>query len=218
MRISAWNDDEIHFSDGSAITYEHEADCCELNWADFSVLDIFYDGEEFDDYELLMDVPNGCILRLTASAPKRLGILGRKDIYIPFYSDQNGCYTDDVDLVITGKDRLVLHGNSAFLRDDNRYGIESAMREAEQAAKDHNWHLYCDCCDKTWIFSSEIDLEKFMATHMDADPVSIFTHKGNHRHPEGSVAYRRIKSKARKRIFHYVIYWKDREPKWPDLT
>lgn len=46
MKIEKWNDDYIWFTDGSTISYDHCSDCCELNWADFSVLEVFYQDEE----------------------------------------------------------------------------------------------------------------------------------------------------------------------------
>lgn len=108
MKITGWNDEKVTFSDGSYVTYQHEQDCCEWNYADFSVLDIMYDGSEFKDYSV-EPVKYGFNLVL-------MGVVYRRNktwnpetkIYIPCYSDQNGYYANDVDVVVVGKERYVV--------------------------------------------------------------------------------------------------------------
>ena len=109
MRIEGYDEDKVVFSDGSTITYSHEPDCCEYNYADFSVLDIFYDGEEFNDY-YISETEYGFVLNLVCCAPHRmelpmheLGYFTVKKIYIPCYSEQNGYYSNSLMIHIEGK-------------------------------------------------------------------------------------------------------------------
>ena len=101
MKIESWNDEEIRFSDGSTITYDHEPDCCEYNYADFSVLEVFYDGREFDDY-CVKTCDDGFLLVLR-------DWWGEKSVFIPCYSAQNGYYSSDVDIYVNNKGRYVFH-------------------------------------------------------------------------------------------------------------
>ena len=39
IKITKIDDEQILFSDGSRITFDHEQDCCEYNYADFQQLD-----------------------------------------------------------------------------------------------------------------------------------------------------------------------------------
>ena len=39
MKIEKVTRDAIIFDNGNTISYDHDQDCCELNYADFSILD-----------------------------------------------------------------------------------------------------------------------------------------------------------------------------------
>ena len=115
MKILTWDEDSITFSDGSSIRHEHEQDCCERNYADFSVLDIMYGGEEFEDYEVEF-VDYGFNLVMVH------GKWERSKIYIPFYSEQNGYYSDECDLVFDRKTSLKVIGRKALeISDDGEF-------------------------------------------------------------------------------------------------
>ena len=109
MQITGWDDEGIYFSDGSEIIYQHEPDCCEVNYADFSVLDVFYDREnpiEFEDYNIKA-VDDGFLLYLNEKAPSKPGytpmhmlceelyegFITPTKIFVPCYSEQNGYYS-----------------------------------------------------------------------------------------------------------------------------
>lgn len=105
MKIEKWDDNYIWFTDGTTISYEHDADCCEFNWADFSVLEIFYQDEEFDDFEIIP--VDGCGFLLSLKLPKHdkwlfSDYILTKKIFIPCYSDQNGYYSSDLTIIIRG--------------------------------------------------------------------------------------------------------------------
>lgn len=108
MKIEKWNDDYIWFTDGTTISYDHRQDCCEHNWADFSVLDVFYQGEEFDDFEIIPVDGCGFLLSLKLSTPDPWHTkfawsqddATTKKILIPCYSDQNGYYSTDLVIIV----------------------------------------------------------------------------------------------------------------------
>lgn len=103
MKIKKWDDDYIWFTDGATISYDHKQECCECNYADFSVLEVFYQNEEFDDFEVIPVDDCGFILSLKLPEPNRLYYdyyPQTKKILIPCYSDQNGCYSSDLTIII----------------------------------------------------------------------------------------------------------------------
>ena len=107
MKIKKWNDDYIWFTDGSTISYDHIQDCCEYNWADFSVLETFYQDEEFEDFEIIPVDECGFLLSLKLPTPDPwyYNYTPSKKIFIPCYSDQNGYYTSDLTIIIRGPER-----------------------------------------------------------------------------------------------------------------
>lgn len=91
MKINSWNDQLILFSDGSTITYDYEQECCEVNYADFSVLEMFYNDEEFIDFTIEY-AEDGFLLILLG-----VGLVPHaKKIFIPCYSEQNGYYSNNI--------------------------------------------------------------------------------------------------------------------------
>lgn len=102
MKINSWNDETIYFSDGSIITYDHDQECCEVNYADFSVLEMFYNGEEFIDFTI-EDARDGFLLVLLG-----VGLVPReKKIFIPCYSSQNGYYDNTLIIDIRRSDQSI---------------------------------------------------------------------------------------------------------------
>ena len=90
MKISTVTDQAIFFDNGNTITYNHEQDCCECNYADFSVLNentINYDYAFNENLEFKKIDKSGFMF----------GSEGRW-IFIPCYSSQNGYYSDDIDI------------------------------------------------------------------------------------------------------------------------
>lgn len=97
VTITNIDDEAITFSDGRKITYWHEQDCCEWNYADFEQLD---------------DIARNYIFELPLKFQRarhgfRFGD-SRRMFFVPCYSEQNGYYTyainikyDDCDVVMT---------------------------------------------------------------------------------------------------------------------
>ena len=93
MKIKRITDEYILFDNGSKITFDHEQDCCEYNYADFTQLeDTGVELEEFKEPLTFESLDNGF----------RFGNKG-KMYYVPCYSSQNGYYTCAVDIYYNGK-------------------------------------------------------------------------------------------------------------------
>lgn len=91
VKIKSISDGTILFSNGDTITYDHEQDCCEWNYADFSQLDDLAKSYAFS-LPLRFDyAPGG----FTFGDDKR-------QFYVPCYSEQNGYYTTDIDIYYNG--------------------------------------------------------------------------------------------------------------------
>lgn len=88
MKIKKVTDEYIEFDNGDKITYDHERDCCETNYADFEQIETFAYGLEFDEQLIFEEV---------SGSGFRFGNLG-KMFFIPCYSQQNGYYSSDVDI------------------------------------------------------------------------------------------------------------------------
>lgn len=100
MKIIEVNDEHILFNNCNIITCEHIPDCCESNYADFTWLtpDVYGYSHDFDEnlqFEKIDDA----------------GFIFKDEhirIFIPCYSDQNGNYSNDVNIKYNGIDVLNL--------------------------------------------------------------------------------------------------------------
>ena len=107
MKIVKWTEDYVYFDDGSYITYDHEQDCCECNYADFSILEVMYHGEAFEYYKIQAVNGAGFLLKLyqdDGDKPILFGRTGYLNIFIPCYSEQNGYYSSDLEIHCYDKD------------------------------------------------------------------------------------------------------------------
>ena len=115
MKIVKWTDNRVYFSDDTYITYDHLQDCCEYNYADFSVLDVMYHDEEFESYKIETVEEAGFLLKLYQDDGDKLipyGRTGYLNIFIPCYSDQNGYYTSRLDIYCYDKDEKLVWKDS----------------------------------------------------------------------------------------------------------
>lgn len=156
MKIEAWDEDKVLFSDGSYITYHHEADCCEYNYADFSVLDIFYKGQEFKDYSIEF-VKYGFVLILEGLP------YSESRVYIPFYSSQNGYYSTTCDLVIHGKESVKIAGNDGYMHDLVSYKKKTSWDSLEGTFL---VGVQCLGCASEWIFYNGKTAKEWIKSHM----------------------------------------------------
>lgn len=91
MKITNITGEAIEFSDGSRITFDHEQDCCECNYADFEQLDDLARAYNFQ-LPLRFEAIQGSGFRFGDS---------RRMFFVPCYSEQNGYYTDEIDIYYT---------------------------------------------------------------------------------------------------------------------
>lgn len=105
MKIKSVTDYAITFDNGKEITYYHYPDCCEDNYADFSVLNPNVINYDYDFEEPL-------VFKLKDEG----FIFGNEGhmIFIPCYSEQNGCYTTDVDIRYDGECVLSVYAEFVY--------------------------------------------------------------------------------------------------------
>lgn len=104
MRIKSVTEEAITFDNGNQITFDHSQDCCEYNYADFSILNpnnVYYDHDFNED--------------LTFKTKEEGFVFGEKGawIFIPCYSEQNGYYTTEIDIYYNG--HRVLNFDAKFI-------------------------------------------------------------------------------------------------------
>jgi len=101
MKVVKINDEMVLFDNGYKITYDHDQDCCECNYADFEQLrDTGIEKEDFSPDLIFVGVGDYGF---------RFGNPG-KMYYVPCYSQQNGYYTYAVDIYYNNKLMLNLSG------------------------------------------------------------------------------------------------------------
>ncbi len=96
MKIISVTDEKILFDNGNSITFNHQPDCCEWNYADFEQLDDIARATKFD--------PN-LEFQACEGAGFLFGNRPGKMFFVPCYSRQNGYYSTDVNIYYN--DRLV---------------------------------------------------------------------------------------------------------------
>ena len=87
MKIIGITEDYIEFDNGNRITYSHDQDCCEQNYADFSQL---------DDIATITDFDENLHFEFVNKFGFRFGNLPNKMFFVPCYSFQNGYYSDEI--------------------------------------------------------------------------------------------------------------------------
>lgn len=97
MRIKKITKEAIIFDNGNTITYDHEQDCCEMNYADFDQLDDLARGYNFKEDLKFEAVKN---------AGFRFGDHPSRMFFVPCYSYQTGYYTTEIDIFYNGNKTL----------------------------------------------------------------------------------------------------------------
>lgn len=137
MKIKEVNTNYILFDNGSRITFDHEQDCCETNYADF---------EQLEDLALEYEFENDLIFEVVPENGFRFGSKGTPMFFIPCYSDQNGYYSSDIDIFYDGR-----HGEDEMgIKNDCRRNAEGysdptayeALKNMEQ--EDERFHKLLD--------------------------------------------------------------------------
>lgn len=94
LTVANLSDSELNFSDGTMIYSDHEHDCCEDHYLDFSDLDI----EDFNG--LLFDLTKDDFFKRVEDFGIELLPLNGHPIRIPGYGYNNGYYGANIDLVV----------------------------------------------------------------------------------------------------------------------
>lgn len=102
MKIREVDSCRILFDTGDEITFYHEQNCCENNYADFSQLDDIARNTAFQK-PLTFEFVEGSGFRF-----------GNEDkmFFVPCYSIQNGYYSTDINILFNGK--IVAQGSCEF--------------------------------------------------------------------------------------------------------
>lgn len=131
VHIVEVNDEAIVFDDGSRITFDHDRDCCEWNYADFEQLDDLARAYNFQ-LPLKFEAVNEGGFRFGDS---------RRMFFVPCYSDQNGYYTCAIDIYYTGYSER----NEPVLSFDAKALFESPYDEFAFIDDDCGFDLYMGC-------------------------------------------------------------------------
>jgi len=91
MKIKSISSENIVFDNGDKITFDHEQDCCEFNYADF---------KQIEPLALKTDFTEPIIFE-RANSGFRFGNKN-KMFFVPCYSDQNGYYTTELNIYYNG--------------------------------------------------------------------------------------------------------------------
>lgn len=94
MRIKEITDEKLIFDNGMTISFYHEQDCCEYNYADFKQIDDLARAEEFDPNNLVFEESDYGFL---------FGNKSGRMYFVPCYSEQNGYYSCDINILFNGK-------------------------------------------------------------------------------------------------------------------
>ena len=97
MKILNITDEAIIFDNGKMITYDHDQDCCEHNYADFKQLDFIAREYKFIE-PIIFEAVQDSGFRFGDSCSM---------FFVPCYSEQNGYYSSAIDIYYDRKQ--VLH-------------------------------------------------------------------------------------------------------------
>ena len=94
VTVVAVNEDEIIFTNGYSLCSYHDRECCEDHWLDFGHLSLSdFKGLEFD-------ISNDNFFKRVEGFGIRLIPLNGYPISVPGYGENNGFYSDQMDLVL----------------------------------------------------------------------------------------------------------------------
>lgn len=94
MKILKITECSIEFDNGKEITFEHDQECCEINYADFEQLDSLARDVDFSEPLVFEECDYGF----------RFGNPPINMFFVPCYSMQNGYYSSLLDIWYGGKE------------------------------------------------------------------------------------------------------------------
>ena len=97
MRILKITEYTIEFDNGKDISFDHDQDCCEINYADFEQLDSLARDVDFSEPLVFEECDYGF----------RFGNPPINMFFVPCYSIQNGYYSSLLNILYD--DKVVIH-------------------------------------------------------------------------------------------------------------
>lgn len=98
VKVVGLHSDGVTFDNGAVMYSEHERECCESHYLDFSDLTLAdFEGLEFD-------ISNDDFFERIEDYGIALKPLNGHPVRVPGYGSNNGYYSTDLDLVIKGGD------------------------------------------------------------------------------------------------------------------
>ena len=94
MKISEINREYIRFDNGNVIEYYHKQECCEYTYADFEAIDDLARDFDFNENLDFEECEYGF----------KFGNKPNSMFFVPCYSEQNGWYGKDVDIIYNKKE------------------------------------------------------------------------------------------------------------------
>lgn len=91
----------LQFDNGVQITADHDQDCCEWNYADFAQLDSLARAYNFNTSKLRFE-------KTDDGSGFRFGDCAERMFFVPCYSEQNGYYSNDLQVYLMGISEPVL--------------------------------------------------------------------------------------------------------------
>ena len=104
MKIKQVTDEAIIFDNGSKITFAHNAECCERNYADFSQIEEDAFNWDFSENNMRFEVVPGAGFRFGSKKKKKYLT---PMFFIPCYSEQNGYYSSKIEIYYNSERYLI---------------------------------------------------------------------------------------------------------------
>lgn len=107
MKIEKITDEYILFDNGNKITFDHDQDCRECNYADFTYINNTHVNYDFDfdpdnmEFEFIDEIGFRFGSRPIGKAYNLKEWV--RWLFVPCYSEQNGYYTSEIDIYYNGE-------------------------------------------------------------------------------------------------------------------
>lgn len=109
MKIKEITGGKVIFDNGYILDYFHDQDCCEQVYADFDVLETYNvstkTGKNINIKEIDFEEDlNKLIKGIEGQGFNMISKIGEQ-FFVPCYNDQNGYYSNDLELILYKKDK-----------------------------------------------------------------------------------------------------------------
>lgn len=104
MKIVEIGDEYLRFDNGCILMSDHEQDCCESHWLDFSVMSGYNvgtaTGKTINIYEQVFDFSNGVSFKEVEDMGILLTDIEGNNYLVNGYGENNGYYGTNIDLIL----------------------------------------------------------------------------------------------------------------------